>query len=529
MIIKVLIVDDEKLERVLLRKGFDWEKKGFEIIGEVASAREALEFVRHRKPELVLTDISMPEMDGLELSEKILQLMPECHIVIVTGYREFEYARKAVQIGAEDFLLKPVDMKDLENITEKIREKIEKEKEHFQEVEQLKKSILADKDIVMESFFQRLVELKIGEEEAVQKLMVYDCERLLKHCVCMNIELNEEVQSSERQKKIRRILSLIRAEEYEDTVCFVHYMGNIILYFLEEDPDKVKEIAVRLQMIIQSELGFPNTIGISSVNFGYAGIAEAYAQTKNALGVSILLGRNKVISYEDYEKIQIQNPTKKEIEWDDFVFSVQNCLAEKVDDYISEYIGQMKVSKPADKEYLGLMCMNMLSKAGVTLNKYGQSMTMLLGGENIYNELRKIATIDDAEAYLRFSLQMIMEYLESRKTRQGNKVVEEALAYINDNIFDPDLSLKLVASKIYTNESYLSRIFKKETGVTLIEYISKKRIDESVRLLNSTDLKVYEIAEKIGFRDPHYFSICFKKQTGMTIKQFKNGGYNSLK
>lgn len=525
MKLKVLLVDDEKLERILLRKGFDWEENGFEIIGEASSAKEALEFIDHRRPEIVLTDISMPQMDGLELAEQIKKRMPSCHVVIVTGYREFEYARRAVKIGVEDFLLKPVNMDDIETITKKIKEQVQKEKKELLEAENYKKSILAEKDILMESFFQRLVESRIEEEEAIHKLMMYSCDEMLKQCICLNIQVKEETDKKKYDEKIEAILTLIKQKEYEDSVCFVHYMENIILYLLKRTMEEAKEVSILLQKEINSQLGIQNTMGISLVNTGFDGIAKAYLQSKKALSAAVLLGRNRVISYHEYEEIRKQNPDKKDIDWEKFIFSINNCLIDKVEAYIEEYADLIRASKVTDKEYLGLMAMNMLSKAGSTMNKYGEGLTRLLGEDILYEEIKKITTVDEVEAYLKRNIHTIMQYHESRKVKQGNKVVEEALRYIEDNLFDSDLSLKLVASNIYTNESYLSRVFKKETKVSLIEYISKKRIEEAIRLLNTTDYKVYEIAEKIGFKDPHYFSICFKKQTGLTVKEFKKDKY----
>ncbi|OYP47616.1 hypothetical protein CG709_03320, partial [Lachnotalea glycerini] len=190
-------------------------------------------------------------------------------------------------------------------------------------------------------------------------------------------------------------------------------------------------------------------------------------------------------------------------------------------EYIQEYVELIQCSRVTDIEYYRLMIMNILTRAGTTLNKYGMSLAQLVGEERLYKEVRLINTLNEMAEYLSQTLRIIMNYHESKKLKQKNKVVVEATAFIDKNLFDPELSLKLVASKIYSNESYLSRVFKKEKEISLIEYILKNRIEESIRLLNTTDLKVYEIAEKIGFRDSHYFSICFKKQTGVTVKEFK--------
>jgi len=520
MSIKVLFVDDEKLERVLIRNGFDWEANGFEVIGEAGSGKEALEYVEHRKPEIVLTDISMPHMDGLELAEEILKISPNCHIIIVTGYREFDYARRAVKIGVEDFLLKPVNINEIADIAQKLKDKISQEAREVQAVEELKASARNDQDIVMESFFQRLVERRIPEEEAKRKLMLYGCENLIRDCICINIKLKEDAKEQELRKEHKEIMELIQNENYPNAISFIHYLQNIILYFTDQSYEKTEETARYLHKQIHS-LGVHSTIGISQCHQGFAGISDAYEESKMALSVSVYLGRNRCVSYREYQEVMSQNEHQNEFDWDDFLFALNNSLTDKVEEYVREYVNLIRSSKVTDIEYIRLMTMDILTRSGTTLNKYGISLAQLVGEELLYSQIRNINTVDEIAAYLEKMLYSIMEYHESKKIKQGNKVVEEAVAFIDENLFDPELSLRLVASKVYSNESYLSRVFKKEKGINLIEYISKRRIEESIVLLNTTDLKVYEIAEQIGFRDSHYFSICFKKQTGVTIKEFK--------
>lgn len=513
MRIKVLLVDDEKLERVLIRKGFDWEKNGFDIIGEASSAAEALEFIEHRRPQLVLTDISMPRMDGLELSTEILKKMPECRIVIVTGYREFEYAQRAVRTGVKDFLLKPVNMEDIERITSRIRKELEQESIHLNEVEELRKTVLADRNIVMESFFQCLVEDRVEEEEAVHKLTAYNCQDMLSQCVCVNIMPEGE--------DCKKITELINEMEWERTVCFIHYMNHVLLYFFRREYAEVPVMVSKLYNAVLTRLGMGCTVGISLENNGFGGISRAFRQSGRALNAAVFLGNNRIITCEEFEEILKKNPDRKEISWEEFVFAVQNGLEEKAYGYVEEYMEHIKTYAAADREYLGLMCMNMLSRAGATLNRYGVELIQIPGEENVYEEIRHMSAVNEAEQYLKEKIRRIIDFHEEKKVRQGNKTVRDALTYLSQNIFDPELSLKSVAAGIYTNESYLSRSFKKEQGISLIEYITKKRIEESIRLLRTTDLKAYEIADQIGFKDPHYFSICFKKQTGVTIKEYK--------
>lgn len=520
MSIRVLIVDDEKLERVLIRKGFNWEENGFVIVGEAASGEEALLLVEQEKPDLVLTDISMVNMNGLELSERILKGFPSTSIVIITGYREFEYARRAVKIGVEDFLLKPVSIADLSLVALKIKEKIVKEREEKEEVIQLKESVLADQSIVMESFFHKLIEGEILEEEAKRRLNMFGFQVLADGYVLLNIRLKEksEIRS---MKKVKEVMAIIEEEVRSEHMTFTHYQQSIMVLLSTQSRTASWNLAERIHTRIEDEVGTGSTIGISDRHEEVRNIPLAFKESEMALSASVLLGRNRCITYKEYQGIISQNQHKKDIDWEDFIFSIENGLMEKVSEHVAQYVMLIQGSKITDIEYYRLMTMDMLSKGATTLNQYGSGLNQISGEDDLYREIRSISTVDEMEPYLLKSLGKIMAFHQRKKSRRGRKVVEDALQHVDQFIFSPDLSLKTVAAAIYSNESYLSRVFKKEMGISLIEYILKKRIEESIRLLNTTDMKVYEVAEKIGFRDAHYFSICFKKITGVTVKEFR--------
>lgn len=524
MSVSVLLVDDEKLERVLIRKGFDWEGHGFNIIGEASSGKEALQFVEHQKPDIVLTDISMPQMDGLELAEKIRAIHPQCRIIIVTGYREFEYARRAVKIGIQDFLLKPVNVQEIESIVNNLKESIEQERANVEKNQMIKENILANQDVLMECFFQRLVENRIEEEEGKRKIKIYGCNFLEDNCICANIQIvsnqNEDFLTEQHQKTIE----LIKEKEWRKSVCFVHYMHNIILFFSNVDVDDVKKRCQELLSDMNKEDIYA-LIGISQHQEDFIGIANAYEDTKKALSASVFLGKNLVVTYAQYEELMKQGEEIKEFDWKEFDLLMTNGMDQKVNDYIHEYMNNIKNQKETDLEYIRLLSIGLLNKAGNTLNKYGLSLVNLFSLDEIYVALWDKHTLDEIETYTKETVQVIVDYHKSKQGKQKNKVVMETLEYIGKNLFDPELSLKKVAAQIFTNESYLSRVFKKEMNESLIEYITKCRIEESIKLLRTTDLKVYEIAEKIGFRDSHYFSICFKKQMGVTIKEFKGQSF----
>ncbi len=519
--IRVLIVDDEKLERVLIRKGFSWEDHGFRIIGEASSGEEALAIIQMEKPDVVLTDISMAGMDGLTLSGKIKEIHPAAKIVIITGYREFDYARKAVQLGVEDFLLKPVSMEDLYKVSTKIKADILEENEKERSIEQLKESSLAEQAIILESLLQRVVEDENLQETAKEKLRASGLHHLTESHTVWSMRIREQsgVMDENRIHTVREFLG----SSIDEYMVFQHASQNMVVIHKSRSMEDSLDKGKKLHESLTKEMQIYATIGISRVHHGVDELSKAFREAQKAQSASVLLGRNKVISYPEYEAILLRNEKKREIDWDDFTFSVENHLEEKVMKYIDQYIDFITSSNITDIEYYRIMTMDLVSKASTPLYAIGLDLENIYGEDELYKNIRSIYTVSEMNDFLKESIGKIMTLHKSRKSKRGRKVVQDALDCISVDLYSPELSLGFVAQKIFANESYLSRVFKKEVGQSFIEYVLKKRIEESIRLLNTTDDKVYEIAEKVGFKDSHYFSLCFKKVTGVTVKEYRKG------
>ncbi len=523
MAIRVLILDDEKLERVLIRKGFPWEENGFEIIGEAASGQEALECMRICRPHIVITDINMPNMNGLQFVSSALKEFKDSNIryVIITGYRDFEYARQAVKLGVEDFLLKPISITDLSAVVMKLKDEIQRVEEEKKELKQLKESLYLNRNILKESFLQRLVENRVYKQEAINKLNLYECQSVAKNCLCCNINTDNKLEKEDKSGNIsEQILAMVKEMKPEPVVAFVHYLGNIIAYFSAVDYEQLRYPLEFLQMEMNERLCVSVNIGISNIHTGFEGISKAYREAEKALSTRIIMGQNQCITYEDYLKYK-KTINLTDIDWDDFIFAVKNCLDSKVDSYVNRYMIHIQEAHNRDLQWLKFMTVNILTKGELTLHKSGKSLSDLESLKNYSEQIDNIQSLQDMREVISKSLSAIMEYHRSIRPKKGKYVVEQALEVIHEHLYDPELSLSMVASKIYTNDSYLSRLFKQEMKESLIEFILKKRIEESIHLLNTTDMKVYEVAEKIGIKDPHYFSICFKKQVGVTVKEYR--------
>lgn len=523
MKIKVLLVDDEKLERVLIRKGFHWEERGFEIIGEASHGEEALDIMKHKQPDLVVTDINMPFMDGLELTEEILRQYPQCRVIIVTGYREFDYARRAVKLGVKDFLLKPVNIKDLEETVTKIKKEIEEQKSIKKEYVKLQETVHEHHEIVIESFLQRLVEGRVEEEEARNKLTLYGFEGILKRNRCINIKpiFLSDTKEEEKLQLSREMLSAAKSISSDDMVIFQHFLYNIILFLPSLKENEEEAIAHQLLESILKQKRLECIIGISEVQEGFQGILHTYVQSQKAISTSVILGKNCVIPYREYRRIKRKSSSMEKFDWKEFIVAIENGMESQVFDYIDYYLEAMSKEGLFDPNYLKLSTMSMLLKVSTVLTKYGKSLEDIIDQEDMYDKISKIDTLWSMKQYLEESIGAILNFHNTVRSKKSNKLIDQVVTYLDEHVYEQNLTLKRIAKDVYVNESYLSRIFKKEMGESLIEYITRKRIEESMRLLDTTDLKVYEIAEKVGINDPHYFSICFKKHVGVMVKEYK--------
>ena len=270
--LSVLFVDDEKLERILLIKGYDWNGKGFEIVGDVSSGIEALELMRTMESDIVFTGINMAQMDGLEFvslaKERFKQYQTK--YIIITGFRDFEYARQAVKLGVEEFLLKPINFDELDEILNKMRRQICEEQYEREHISTLKRSLAEKTDALKEILFLRLAEKTIVESDAMQQLSQLGCGDLLKKHICCLVlhrqtlftTVDSELLAGNEQ--IAEILALWNC------ICMIlHHSGDIIIYCAEPDEHKVLSQAKVFVSLVENTIGSPLYLGISFVQAGF--------------------------------------------------------------------------------------------------------------------------------------------------------------------------------------------------------------------------------------------------------------------
>ncbi len=529
-ILKVILIDDETLIRKLLRMKIDWEALGMEVVTEFSSSRKALEEVQKWAPDIIITDICMPGMDGIEFSEECINLMPKVKIIILTGHDEFNYAMRSIKIGVADYILKPINAELITQTLWKTREKIEKETNYQVEYEKLAAQIEENLPIFQESCLNQVLLEPITSEVFCRKMKFYQVDlhpRSQKVQIAVFEMLYVNRQSIGTEEDQNEMILYIKArkltEEFFAGDAYILFcrdgFGRLVI--LSNNPEvPLNECLELLRKMLITRLKCYINIGMSSKKSDYSQITSAYKEAVEALNYKVVEGENCVICYEDLASNTTSLSVEEEKIW-----------------------REVKIYVSAGRQEQAESCMQMLcERIAAEGNKSGNRLKNLFieVGSWCFNEAIKndFPSQKDyqqrlARVYERSTGRVALEKeiiecvgtlsaeMAVKDEKKNGNMVQDILVYIEKNLSNSDLSMNQVAEQFYISVGYLGRLLKKKTGRTYGEYLSEVRFKKAKKLLGTTDLKGYEIGEEIGIPDPHYLSIWFKKMSGYSLSEFR--------
>lgn len=525
-LLKLLIVDDEYLVRSLLRNCLDWGELGYEIVGEAAGAQEALELVDRLNPDVIFTDICMPFMDGIEFSKIVYEKYPLIKIIVLTGYGEFDYAKRSIKIGISDFLLKPINDDEIKKVAQNIKEKIESERNHRTEYNRLKKHLEENKPFLQERLLNQLLQHSFKKEDVLQKLEYLNIKINLEYMQVAAIDVFHADCSEgigEEEKLFLKIQSIEMVEQYfrDDVYINVFFDSSqkIIVLNSERTVD-ITECLEAIKSMLINKLKCFACIGIGNPCDSGEKLRTSYKEACYALDYKVIAGKNQVINYCDIdlqEQFGVQND-----QIGAFTFFLKAGMRGKALELLDSVLNESAISSKNRIESIRATASSILSVVLGVIAELGLSISDIFDqSRQPFDAVFRIDTFPDMKNYLTKIIGSAVEKIDAMQTKKVNQVVKQVQEYIDDNLTNSELSLSSTAKSFYMNMSYLSRIFKQETGQTFVEYLTKARMEKAMKLLRETDLKAYQIAENVGIIDPHYFGICFKKYTGVSVNDFK--------
>lgn len=506
MIFHLLIVDDEAPIRKGLSRFINWDAIDCTIEDTACDGREAMDKLRELPIDIVITDIRMPEADGLELARHISEHYPDIKVIILTGYADFTYAQTAIQYNVSDFLLKPVSKEQVVTAVQNAQKKIIAGKQSSQ-------SGYADLSFLKDQLLQELTD-RPQDQALLIRADEYQID-LSHYCLAA-------FQMLPPAGDIPALKELISGQ-MEGGCCYRY--NNLILAIFPvldhtgEVPAAILSCCQELVQIARSMMGIELSVGISSIHHGSGSYGGAVSESIHALTQNFYSPSGIACHDDSYPAESSYSLTAQEAlalnELETAILGRDFPAATAV---INSVFIRMKqgFAKSADAKNMCLMIyytgLRALAKRGKTPPE-----------DSIPDRISHSTDIFGLEGIIREFLTVLQKELDEDGLL--SKIVRQAISYIDSHLPDT-LSLDVIASAIPANPSYLSRTFKKETGQALTEYINLARINKAKELLSTGGLLTYEVAEQAGFHDPAYFSAIFKKYTGVSPKEYRTGQRN---
>ena len=523
---KVFIVEDEIVVREGLRNSVQSGGGPFVLAGEASDGEMALSIMKDVKPDILITDIRMPFMDGLTLSRIIKKILPWIKIIIISGHDEFQYAQEAISIGVDEYILKPVSAADMLLTLNKLVETIEQEKLNLSSIENLRLQAQSSSDLLKERWLCDLVTGIVKTEDALEKGRDMAVDLIAHAYLVAIIKLSAPAGNyADLISAKLKINSLV--DNQEDIICFSQSRDTIILLLKQLGGESSEETAYTLGQAIKYEVE-RNTdcmaaIGIGSAVERIGGLPRSYADAEKAIRFLVRTGQKLILSHHDLNSFS-------EI---DFLKLDGNPISEQlkyvkrsgIDEIIADYIRRIG-DTPFQATLIGyyLLC-DLIVAISKIIEELGGDIGEVIPSLSQKTQLSEIAgskeTFCDG---VRLILDTFITFRESRAAGKYYSMIQKAKQHINSHFADQDISLHSVASVVHVSPNHFSTIFSQETGETFIEYLTQVRISRSKDLLLSTNLRSADIAYDVGFGDPHYFSFIFKKTTGISPREFRAGG-----
>lgn len=527
---KVAIVDDDRIIRRGLANTIAWEENGFTLVGEAADGEQGLRIIGEFCPQVVVSDIKMPFMDGLEMARAAKEKYPDIKIILLTGYDDFSYAKEAIELRAFDYLMKPVDKEVLLSKVKKaaaewamqknIQDKISEGMPFFRQ-QLLKKLLKQTQD--PEQLRQEGISVGIPlDAEAFAVLVV----KIDDYCRTTG-DMEEEINQGIKQDIVKvcnevvdhRGLGCTVALEQDELMILYASSGR-----LEETEDITRELAERVRDIAKERLGKTVSIACGRCFHGIASIPASYEEARRALEFRHVIGKDKVFSVADINILSSQESQSFEGIVTELIRTVRLGFSQEAVMLVKKLEEEMACTKQVTlnkARFVAVQCiLSLYSNAQEWAKEWQTRQQEQL--DRYYSRINGMQTVADIIHVVMEVVTDLAEFIAWQRENQRCPAVSEAVSYIEANYAQNGLSLQEVAKHVHMNPVYMSTLFKQEKNITFSEFVLETRMKKAMELLRLGGMKAYEVAERVGYNNPEYFSVCFKKYTGVSPVEYRN-------
>ncbi len=535
--IKVFLVEDEVIMRNGIKRNIPWEKEGFTFVGDASDGELAWPLIKKTQPDILITDIRMPFMNGLELSELVRKEMPDTKIIILSGYSEFDYAKQAITLGVTDYLLKPITSEKLMEVVKRVADIIREERAQRDLLAQYQKEMQENISLEKKQLFDRIVLQDCSTREFLEQGRALGIDLTAAFYTVLLFKLMTPDESQAYSKELVRVAERINesAESWDNLLSFDRGPEGWAFLLKAETMEQVeadlKQLEERVQAMLKNNTelryfgGVGNTVQrLSDIRSSYQSASKAFASRffaeKSQFVKACQIEKREYREERDMSLIAVDSSKiNREL--------VENFLrvgvAEEIDDFVEEYFDNIGLENYRSLMFCHYLIVDMNFCACQFLEKLGVDPSELSSECRDVDQFSYYATSETGMT--EYVKKLFRETIRLRDGSARNKyqsVIEKAKSCVLENFQNNEFSMNQAAAMVNISPSYFSTLFRQETGTTFIEYLTDVRLGKAKELLMCTDMRSSEIGYQVGYKDSHYFSYIFKKICGCTPKEYRS-------
>lgn len=533
---KVFLVEDEIVVREGIRNNIQWEQYGFSYAGDAPDGELALPLIRQIQPDLLITDIKMPFMDGLALSELVRKELPRTKIVIISGYDDFTYAQQAIRMGVEQYLLKPVIKEKMVELLVSLQNKMEAEQKQREYLAMFQREAREYEAFSRRRFFEQIFTggLSVSEIFEVARSLDIDLDAPAYNILLFSLSSAQYDGSAPEGYTEALAATQDKVTQYlvacPDLILFrwnITTHAALIKGGQEEIERRTNDCVSGIQELCAlagKEVNWH--IARGSFVCRLSALPVCFAEANRILSYRYLCPEEHILSEASIQNVRKKSGTaasegKQEIDQE----RVRCFLSSGTADEVNQFIDQLLHSAAEENVPLPMFCryltMTIYFAAAGYLDSIGCRADSFWPPE--LRPRDNISTPEEARAFSRQVILHAIDLRDNESKKQQRDLLTQAMEFIDLHYSEETISLDRVAQKVNISPNYFSAMFSQEVGQTFVEYVTGKRISEAKRMLRQTDMRSSEVAFAVGFRDSHYFSFVFKKVSGYTPSEYRRG------
>ena len=534
--IKVFLVEDEIVVREGIKKNINWQQEGFEFAGEASDGELAYPLIQSAKPDILITDIKMPFMDGLELSRLVKKELPDIKILGLSGYNEFEYAKEAINIGITEYLVKPISGAKLLETVKKVAITIEEERQQRQFLLAYQKEQAESEQLARQRMFGNLVSGKypvstlLGEGREIGM----DLAATQYNILLFQVFTGEEAEnySDELNQLTARLEELV--QDMQRVIMIDRGVEGFAFLIKGWEDNPIEEFLPGfLEKLEEAVKAYPRMEyfgGVGTVVERLSELKSCFEKASHAYAYRYIWDRNQIVTGETKEEKKMVDEelnlgalNVKNLERNAVERFLATGLKAEASDFVEEYfhsLGEQNIQSMLFRQYI---TMDAYITAAGAVEKLGYDSAVVVEECGDFKSMADVfTTTEQTASYLVHVLETAVKLRDAVSQKKYVQLLEDAKEYIRQNFQNEEISLNTVAASVNLSPNHFSTIFSQETGQTFVEYLTSVRMERAKELLRNSTMKTSDIAFEVGYRDAHYFSYLFKKTQECTPREYRS-------